>query len=695
MADEPISGLTETTSVTGNEFIPIVQSGVTKKIKQINLVPNQASFSGTILFDSDITLSSGYIYLEKNTNSGSRSLTIPSATGNTGKFIFVAKQYNNGYNIVCSGGGISSTLTRSNDSVLYICDGSSWQPHLNISNELLLAISGKEPTITAGTTSQYWRGDKTWQTFPTISTPSLDEVTDVGNTTTNDITVGGLVVNMPSGSGVATSITKGGAGEALTVNKTSGSGNVASFTGGVTSLQDAEITSATANRPAFFDSAKKLVIATGALLGTWFQTFTAKSTPIGADTIIVNDSASSFEAKKTTLTELWTNYLRAFIFGATLSTNRVPKSNGSGVLIDSGIFDGGDINGVSFYKTANNSLSIGSPTGQVAIGKFIPVENFGGNFLGDLILIGNNRTHRSHTANSNVVNLINIISDAIFTQNRFEEYRSSTDSESPLLDRHITYRKVFTLATNQWTIDNSALNILQLTSTGVIFRNQFYTTTGQRVSEYNENCNTSCVVEFKSSNAGVGLPLVANGSKPTGKKGNFLMNDTNSVLEFTTGTGANWQELAVYKFDELLQITDCNATFSTANTGVYFPFVPKCDMNVTKIFYNLQSAGTDTVRVAIYSDSSNQATTLLVQGSESTTGATTTGQRSITIASTRLLSGTRYWIAIKNDSGVASFLSKNNVYSNNITREGFTSGAFVTTPAPSSSTNAVWLGIGI
>lgn len=445
----------------------------------------------------------------------------------------------------------------------------------------------------------------------------------------------------------------------------------------------------------FIDSAKKIISATGALLGTWFQTLTAKSAPVDADTIVINDSANSFEAKKTTLTELWTNYLRAFVFSATLTPGRVPKSNGSGVLINSGIFDGGDINGVSFYKTANNSLSIGSPTGQVAIGKFIPVENFGGNFLGDLILIGNNRTLRSHTANSNVANYINIISDAIFTQNRFEEYRSSTDSESPLLDRHITYRKVFTLATNQWTIDNSALNILQLTSTGVIFRNQFYTTTSQRVTEYNENCNNSCIAEFKSSNAGVGLPLVANGSKPTGKKGNFLMNDTNSVLEFTTGTGANWQELAVYKFDELLQITDCNATFSTANTGVYFPFVPKCDMNVTKIFYNLQSAGTDTVRVAIYSDSSNQATTLLVQGSESTTGATTTGQRSITIASTRLLSGTRYWIAIKNDSGVASFLSKNNVYSNNITREGFTSGAFVTTPAPSSSTNAVWLGIGI
>lgn len=242
MADEPISGLTETTSVTGNEFLPIVQGGVTKKIKQSNLVPNQLSFSTTVLFDSNITMVAGVIYLEKNTNASNRSLTIPSATGNTGKFIFVAKQYNNGYTITCSGVGISSTLTRSNDSVLYVCDGTSWQPHLNISNELLLSLTTKEPTITAGTTSQYWRGDKTWQTFPSISTPNLDEVTDVGNTTTNSIEVGGLVVDMPSGSGVAAKITKGGNGEALTVHKTSGSGNVASFTGGTTLISQLDLT---------------------------------------------------------------------------------------------------------------------------------------------------------------------------------------------------------------------------------------------------------------------------------------------------------------------------------------------------------------------------------------------------------------------------------------------------------------------
>ncbi len=37
--------------------------------------------------------------------------------------------------------------------------------------------TGFEPTITAGTTGQYWRGDKTWQTLPTISTGNLTEAT--------------------------------------------------------------------------------------------------------------------------------------------------------------------------------------------------------------------------------------------------------------------------------------------------------------------------------------------------------------------------------------------------------------------------------------------------------------------------------------------------------------------------------------
>lgn len=45
-----------------------------------------------------------------------------------------------------------------------ITDGDT--THAPDGNSVFDALATKEPTITAGTTSQYWRGDKTWQTLP-------------------------------------------------------------------------------------------------------------------------------------------------------------------------------------------------------------------------------------------------------------------------------------------------------------------------------------------------------------------------------------------------------------------------------------------------------------------------------------------------------------------------------------------------
>lgn len=61
---------------------------------------------------------------------------------------------------------------------------------LSAQTDLQSALNAKEPTITAGTISQYWRGDKTWQTFPTIPTvtPSALTKTDDTNVT---LTLGG------------------------------------------------------------------------------------------------------------------------------------------------------------------------------------------------------------------------------------------------------------------------------------------------------------------------------------------------------------------------------------------------------------------------------------------------------------------------------------------------------------------------
>lgn len=208
--------------------------------------------------------------------------------------------------------------------------------------------------------------------------------------------------------------------------------------------------------------------------------------------------------------------------------------------------------------------------------------------------------------------------------------------------------------------------------------------------------NTLCSLDLDSTTKGLGLNLIA-GDLGTTRNGNIWYNTVSNTFKGIANATVRTLAFAgdTYKFDEIMQLPDCNAVFSTANTGVYMTFIPKGDITVTKIYYNLQSAGTDTVRVAIYADGTNTPTTLIVQGNEAITGATTTGHRSVTVSSTNLTAGTRYWIAIKNDNGACSFLSRNNVYSNNITRESFTSGVFVASPAPSSSTNAIWLGLGV
>lgn len=78
-----------------------------------------------------------------------------------------------------------------------------------ISSATSSALSGKEPTITAGTTGQYWRGDKTWATFPSIQVPIQynEEGSQVAAAGTASI------INF-TGAGVDTSF----AGNTLTVN---------------------------------------------------------------------------------------------------------------------------------------------------------------------------------------------------------------------------------------------------------------------------------------------------------------------------------------------------------------------------------------------------------------------------------------------------------------------------------------------
>jgi hypothetical protein len=89
-----------------------------------------------------------------------------------------------------------------------------------VSTAASTALSGKEATISAGTTSQYWRGDKTWVTFPSIQAPvQYNEegslVASAGTATTVNFT--GAVNTSLVGNTLTVNVTGGGGGLAAPV----------------------------------------------------------------------------------------------------------------------------------------------------------------------------------------------------------------------------------------------------------------------------------------------------------------------------------------------------------------------------------------------------------------------------------------------------------------------------------------------
>jgi len=59
-----------------------------------------------------------------------------------------------------------------------------------ISTATQTALNAKEPTITAGTTTQYWRGDKSWQTHDkaSVGLSNVDNTADAAKTIAGDVT---------------------------------------------------------------------------------------------------------------------------------------------------------------------------------------------------------------------------------------------------------------------------------------------------------------------------------------------------------------------------------------------------------------------------------------------------------------------------------------------------------------------------
>jgi len=212
-----------------------------------------------------------------------------------------------------------------------------------------------------------------------------------------------LVINHPSGSGDAATITKGGSGEALKVVKTSGSGNAASITGGVTLIDELHLTTDLAD--AYIASASTWNAKQNALSYTPYKniqtsqtahTGTTAETNIFTATIPAN-SFNSQDVIKVLFGINKTTSLAAYTLRLRLSTTNNPTGGTLIALYTGGIglqsvimtrnynLNGGNLYGVSFPTTiltdqvATNVLSSTAlnPANQFFIHANISLANAG------------------------------------------------------------------------------------------------------------------------------------------------------------------------------------------------------------------------------------------------------------------------------------------------------------------------------
>lgn len=126
------------------------------------LVPNQSGNSGKYLTTNGSAVSWGsidlsiYAPLSSPTLTGTPSAPTASPATNTTQIATTAFVRTEISNLVASA---PSTLDTLNELAIALGNDA------NFATTVTTSLSGKEPTITSGTTSQYWRGDKSWQTL--------------------------------------------------------------------------------------------------------------------------------------------------------------------------------------------------------------------------------------------------------------------------------------------------------------------------------------------------------------------------------------------------------------------------------------------------------------------------------------------------------------------------------------------------
>ena len=139
-------------SVSTNYQAPLSGTGIVK------------STAGTITYLTDNTANWDTAYTDRNKWDGGATGLV-AATGRTSLGLGTAATANVGDFVAYRTFG-----TAANSAITDFAAASHTHTISNVTG-LQTALDGKEPSIAAGTTAQYWRGDKSWQTLPTYTLP--------------------------------------------------------------------------------------------------------------------------------------------------------------------------------------------------------------------------------------------------------------------------------------------------------------------------------------------------------------------------------------------------------------------------------------------------------------------------------------------------------------------------------------------
>jgi hypothetical protein len=166
-------------SYFNNDVSFITSSALTEYLKITNAAStyapiNNPTFTGTV---SGITKSMIGLSLVDNTSDAGKPISTATQTALNNKENSLGNPSVNGYILSSSTSGVRTWVAASSSS------GTSWgliAGTLSSQTDLQNALNAKENTITAGTTAQYYRGDKTFQTLDktAIGLGNVDNTSD-------------------------------------------------------------------------------------------------------------------------------------------------------------------------------------------------------------------------------------------------------------------------------------------------------------------------------------------------------------------------------------------------------------------------------------------------------------------------------------------------------------------------------------